>query len=532
MNHRLRLLYWMLGFVLFAMFGYWLAGTARLPPLRSNKEPEPVAAKLRSEDDAGPRFRSGERDLLPNMDGDAIESGAIANERVVMFRDRDALEDFLRRAKGRVHIKSRLDALNSLRVGFQILSELESLLGEDDALAMIFPVMTPPLPEGGVQADAVALGNRLPDWLGIAGDHTSFGRGVKIAVLDTGVAQHPAIGSLIQSINLVEFPADGADLNGHGTAVASMIVGQGDFTPGVAPAAEIISVRVADDLGQSDSFLLAQGIVAAVDAGGILINVSMGSFGRSAVLDQAIEYALGSGALIFAAAGNNGIDQVFYPAANEGVIAVGAVDALGSHLEFSNTGAEIDVSAPGYSIHAAWPGDQAARVSGTSFSTPIVAGAVAAVMTEAGAKMLSPAQAWGMLAQHLNDTGSAGADPQYGAGMPDLGRVFNASKPGIYDAAVASLNPIQANAGHPNGQLEVLIQNRGTETMVNSLVEIQINGRSNRANITSLAPNEVTTVRVPLVESSGGIEVNARVGITGDHVDIKPDNNSRSAVID
>ncbi len=464
-------------------------------------------------------------------DHDAIAAGAIEGERVILFKSRETLERFLARMGEDLRLLGRLHALNAIRIGFSNIDDLSRLLDGDESLAMIFPVTTPPLPEGSVQAGAVALGGGLLDWLGVTGDNSAFGRGVKIAILDTGVAAHPAFQSLIRSINLVDMPGDLAILNGHGTAVASMIIGNGSMTPGVAPGADIISVRVANDRGISDSFLLAQGIVAAVDAGARLINISMGSLGRSSVLDGAVTYAMERGALIFAAVGNNGIGQVYYPAANEGVIAVGAVDASGRHLDFSNTGNQVSVTAPGYALNAAWPGGQAAMVSGTSFSTPIVVGTVAAVMTEGSAGTLTPAQAWQRINRHLNDAGSPGADPQYGGGMPDLGRVLTAGQPGIHDAAVASQSVLPPDPGNPYGQIEILIQNRGTERLVNTAVRINADGISSTRNLTTLAPNAVATVRVPITrpmaENTQPFQVDASVALSGGIVDAKPSNDRR-----
>ena len=531
MKNRLPL--WLLGFALCAMLGYWLAGTTRIdPPQVPSQAGDGTPQTNRAIDDPPPTFRSHERSKRGKMDAEALAAGALQGERVIAFKDREALERFLDRMGDRVRLLGRLDALNALRIGFSDPADLTNLLDGEGEMSMIFPVMTPPLPEGSVQPGAQGLFAGLLEWLGISGDNSSFGKGVKIAVLDTGVASHPAFQSLIRSINLVDMPGDPSALNGHGTAVASMIIGNGNFTPGVAPGAEIISVRVADDLGMSDSFLLAQGIISAVDAGAPLINISMGSLGQSALLEQAIAYAGERGALIFAAAGNNGIDQVYYPAAYDGVIAVGAVDAAGDHLAFSNTGSQIDISAPGYAINAAWPGDQAARVSGTSFSTPIVVGVTAAVMSEAGAGNLTTAQAWQLVSRYLNDAGSAGQDVQYGAGMPDIGRVLDANTPGIFDAAVASQNYLPPDPGNPYGQVEVLIQNRGTEPLVNTAVQVSTHGNAGNFNITTLAPNAVTTVRVPVTRplAAGGFEVDARVSITGGAVDAKPANDRRTQI--
>jgi hypothetical protein len=529
---KLRQLGLILGFALVALLGYWLAGTAApKKAARGNPETDAVARVRPLPAEAPPKFRRAQRPPAKAGDPEAAELGALQGQRVIAFADREAMERFLAGMGDGLRLLGRLDALNALRIGFSDYADLAGLLDGDEELSMIFPVVTPPLPEGSVQSGASALYNRLLDWLGITGDNSSFGSGVKIAVLDTGVASHPAFQSLIRSINLVDMPEDSSALNGHGTAVASLIIGSGGLTPGVAPGADIISVRVANDLGMSDSFLLAQGIIAAVDAGARLVNISMGGLGQSAILNKAIAYAQERGALIFAAAGNNGIDQVYYPAASDGVIAVGAVDASGNHLDFSNTGSQIDIAAPGYMLYAASPGDQTSMVTGTSFSTPIIVGVVAAVMTEAGPGTLTPSQAWQLVTRYLNDGGAPGEDPQLGAGMPDIGRVLDAGTPGIYDAAVAGQRILPPDSSNPYGQVEILIQNRGTEPLINTALNVTSGGARSSYNITTLAPNGVTTVRVPVtrapVTGTSDFQVEAQVSLSGGNIDAKPVNDRR-----
>ncbi|RYD17131.1 MAG: hypothetical protein EOP88_28195, partial [Verrucomicrobiaceae bacterium] len=326
----------------------------------------------------------------------------------------------------------------------------------------------------------------------------------------------------------VPLPGDLSAQHGHGTAVASMIIGANSLTPGVAPGAELFSVRIANDLGQSDSFLLAQGIVAAVDSGAQLINISMASPGDSALVRNAIEYARAAGSLIIAAAGNNGLDRVSYPAANAGVIAVGAVDALGNHLDFSNSGQQLAISAPGFGVNAAWTGDQSASVNGTSFSSPIVAGAIAALMSQPGSSKLTARQATDLLFEYLNDGGESGTDAAFGAGMPDIGRVMNRNTRGIYDAAVASQRIVPASSTNPYGQVEILIQNRGTETLINTAVNISSPSGNFTSNITSLLPNRVTTLRVPIpVETATSLRYESRVALSGGLNDAKSSNDRR-----
>lgn len=529
---KIRHLAFILGFALVAWLGYWLAGTAA-PKKSASRNPQAAAtARVKPmPDEAPPKFRRALRPPAKSNDAEAAELGALQGQRVITFADREALEKFLARMGGGLRLLGRLDALNSLRIGFSEYGDLAGLLDGAEELSFIFPVSIPPLPEGSVQPGAMALGARLLDWLGISGDNSSWGKGVRVAVLDTGVLQHPAFQSLVRSINLVDFPSDVSLINSHGTSVASLIAGSGPSTPGVAPGAEILSIRVANDSGQSDSFLLAQGIISAVDAGASPIIISMGGPGESAVLRQAIEYANERGALIIAAAGNNGLNQVMQPAASEGVIAVGAVDARGDHLDFSNSGREIDISAPGYGVNAAYSTDQVAMVSGTSFSTPIIGGVVAAVMTEAGPGTLTAPQAWQLVTRYLNDGGAAGDDPQLGAGMPDIGRVLDAGTPGIYDAAVASQRILPPNSSNPYGQVEILIQNRGTEPLINTALNVTSGGNRSSHNITTLAPNAVTTVRVPVtrppLSGTSEFKVEAQVSLGGGIVDAKPVNDRR-----
>ncbi|NQW99800.1 S8 family serine peptidase [bacterium] len=510
--------------------GYWLAGTAvpRRPQKPDAATSETGPKRTVVADEKAPRFRRAERPAASRRDDEAMEAGALPGQRILVFKDQAALENFLKRAGERIRLMGRLDALNALRIGFSDPGDLAGLLDADSLASFVYPVDIPPPGDAAAQPGAVALGAGLLDWLGISGDNSAWGNGVKIAVLDTGVTANSAFSSKISSINFVDLPADLSTQNGHGTGVASMILGNGSLTPGVAPGAPLISIRIANDLGQSDSFLLAQGIVAAVDAGARLINISLGSPGDSGLVRNAIEYARAAGAMIVAAAGNNGIGKVSYPAANDGVIAVGAVDALGNHLDFSNTGRQVAISAPGFGVNAAWTGDQAASVSGTSFSSPIIVGAIAAVMSQPGSKNLTNRQALNLIYAYLNDGGEAGTDAALGAGMPDLGRVLNRGTPGIFDAAVASQRILPPSPGNPYGQVEVLVQNRGTEPLVNASLQISTPGGMVTSNISTLAVNAVRTVRVPITQSTAAsLRYDSRVRLADGRSDAKPSNDRR-----
>ena len=530
---KLRQWLLLLGFALAAILGYWLAGTAvpRKADRAANPDFPEAPHRTGVADDALPKFRRGERSPSSSRDLDARIAGAIENQRTLVFKDQASLTRFLEKAGKRIRLMGRLDALNALRVGFADYSDLLAMLDDEAQQSLIFPVTVPDLPQGTVQAGAVPLGSHLLSWLGVTADNSKWGTGVRIAILDTGVTSEPAFASSIRTLNLVDLPADLTDQNGHGTAVASTIIGHSALTPGVAPGADILSIRIADDSGQSDSFLLAQGIVDAANAGARIINISMGTFGDSSLVSNAVDYATKMGALIVAAAGNNGLDQVSYPAAYPGVVAVGAVDAMGNHLDFSNSGKQIAMATPGYGVNTAWTGDQSMSMSGTSFSSPIVAGAVAAIMTQAGVANLSPSQAYQMLVTYANDGGAAGTDPQLGVGMPDIGRVLARNTPGVYDAALAAQTILPPDAGHPYGQMEILVQNRGTEALINTAVQVSTGGGINTVNITMLAPGAAQSVLVPITQSTTpgdpAFTVDSRVVISGGLHDAKPSNDRR-----
>ncbi len=530
MHARLRPFLLIVGFGLTAGAGYWLATTAAPKPDTEARADD--AGKVRaaaSLPESTPVYRTGERKARFRSDDEALDAGALPGQRALVFKDQAALEAFLARAGDRIRIMGRLDALNALRVGFLDYAELAELLDGSEESSMIFPVYLPDPQVGGVQPGAIALGNGLLEWLGIEGDNSGWGAGVRIAVLDTGVSDHSAFTTGISSINLIDLPENPADWNGHGTAVASLIIGDDPRVPGVVPGAEMISVRVANDSGRSDSFVLAQGILAAMDAGAQVINISLGSHGDSVLVRNAIERAQAAGAVIVASTGNEGAGRVAYPAANNGVIAVGAVDAAGAHLQFSNSG-NVTAAAPGYALNAAWPGDQAVSFTGTSGSSPVVAAAVAAVMYHTG---FSAQRSADLLMANLNDGGAPGHDPQLGGGMIDVSRAIAAGTGarGIYDAAVASNWVVPATETNPYPQLQVVVQNRGTETLSNSSLQVDIGSGPRFHNVPSLRPNAIQTINVPLpagsLESGRPLNFTSTITLNGPYPDVKTSNNRR-----
>jgi len=335
-------------------------------------------------------------------------------------------------------------------------------------------------------------------------------------VLDTGVSALAGLGS-IQQINLVNLPSDLSTLNGHGTAVSSLILQ-------VAPESNILSIRVADDLGSSNSWLLSQGILEAVANGAQIVNISMGSYGDSTILREAVEYAQAHGVVVVASAGNEGINQLAYPAGYSSVVASGGIGANGDHMLFSNTGATLDVSAPGYGLYSTGINGEPLSFSGTSASAPVTSGVIAATMSNSVTKSLSAVDATSRVTSYLDESGPAGSDEIYGGGALNLGRVMESNTPGIVDAAVAS------HWVDDKGALEVTVQNRGTSAIYNASVEIVTPTGTTPVSVGSLAAGKTQTFTVPGPSGQEPSTFQSSIQLSGGQIDVNPSNNRRTDV--
>ncbi|SVD63858.1 uncharacterized protein METZ01_LOCUS416712, partial [marine metagenome] len=261
---------------------------------------------------------------------------------------------------------------------------------------------------------------------------------------------------------------------GHGTAIASLIAGTVEGEEGLAPAAEILSIRVLDGEGGGDSFTVARGIVEAAERGAKVINLSLGSDTSSHVLENAVKYAQEKGAVVVAAVGNDGTRGVSFPARYEGVVGVTSVDAKGRQSAFANYGEEVDLAAPGIGVYAAWSDDQTVSFSGTSSSTAFVTGALAAEISR-NPSMKSD-QVADMLYRYANEAEKPGEDLWTGHGILNVGRVENRDVSGIRDAAVVGyyFDPAELKGG--TTPFLVNVQNQGTEWLKGISLEVEYNG--------------------------------------------------------
>jgi serine protease len=290
---------------------------------------------------------------------------------------------------------------------------------------------------------------------------------VVVAVVDTGVAYEnyavpsyeagevvgssyvraPDLGgtNFVAGYDFIHNDTHPNDQNGHGTHVSGTIAQTTNNSADVAGLAHncsIMPVQVLDYSGSGSSDVVADGIDFARQNGADVINMSLGSSSSSDILRTACDDAAAAGVVVLAASGNSGLATVFYPAAYDSVIAVGAVDYAGNLAYYSNYGdgqelvapggdTTVDLNGDGYvdgvlqntfnEMYSPGPPEKLAHVTsfadvflqGTSMACPHAA-ALAALLLSHG---VAPADVRGQLRDSATDLGFSGYDIQYGYGL-------------------------------------------------------------------------------------------------------------------
>jgi len=300
------------------------------------------------------------------------------------------------------------------------------------------------------------------------------GRGIGVAVIDSGVAAHPDFNTrMVINQDFNPSVSDASDAYGHGTAVAGIIAGDGTASQGqyigVAPQANLINLRVNDGSGAAPTSTILNAILWAVNNRAAynirVINLSLSASVQESYLtspiDAAVEYAWLKGIVVVVAAGNNGPNSALYAPANDPfVITVGATDVratlatsddtLATFSSFGTTQdgfSKPDAVAPGRHIITAlapnsnfalnYPsyliGSQYIQLSGTSMAAPMVSG-VAALYIESHPGV-RPGQFKALLLATARPLAITGA----GAGYPDAARLV--SYPGLVGNANRGIDP-------------------------------------------------------------------------------------------
>jgi serine protease len=285
---------------------------------------------------------------------------------------------------------------------------------------------------------------------------------VAVAVLDTGIAYEdfgpfrkaPDFGSTVflQGTDIINNDTHANDDNFHGTHVASTIAestNNGEGAAGLAFGCALMPVKVLDATGTGSFFEVAEGMDYAINfrQNGSnpvkVINLSLGGDTGSESMRQAVDRAFNAGITVVAAAGNDGVSEVGFPAAYPNAIAVGAVDGRKQKAPYSNFGSALDIMGPGGDIRRDDTGRNGAPdgfpdgvlqqtfdpdlaeqgrfddfayffVTGTSQATPHVA-AVACLLYRQG--ITDPAAIRAVIEQTAEDLGSPGRDDRFGFGL-------------------------------------------------------------------------------------------------------------------
>lgn len=292
---------------------------------------------------------------------------------------------------------------------------------------------------------------------------SSLGTNITVAIVDTGVmATHPDLtGKVLSGWNVVSNTADSSDPVGHGTGVAGTVGAASNNAKGVTSVAwnaMLLPVRVSN-LADGSAYTsdIANGVVWAADHGARVANVSYGVSG-SATVQNAGQYMHGKGGVIAVSAGNSGAYDA--TAASDAFLSVGATDSNDVIASFSTSGSFVDLSAPGVSVPSTNNAGGYSYWSGTSFSSPVVAGVAALVL--AANPALSPAQVDNILITTADDLGAVGYDIYYGAGR------VNAAK-----AVQAALNTSAADSQAPTASITT--PSAGSTVTGNATVSVSAN---------------------------------------------------------
>ena len=292
---------------------------------------------------------------------------------------------------------------------------------------------------------------------------------VIIAIVDTGVdSNHPDLtNKILRDANgVVGYDAatdqrdTALDVYGHGTHVAGIAAAQTNNGTGVAGIAgwngqadnsdthfiKIMPIRVLGTDGSGADSTIAAGITWAVDHGARVINMSLGSTGYTDVLNNACQYAWGKGCILCAAAGNDGVSDINYPAADNNVLAVAATDKFDQLTNYTNFGSWVQVAAPGGGntgadqIYSTMPTYDTQIVgnsytlnydylSGTSMATPFVAGEAALIMAQNPS--LTNAQVYNLIVNNVDKyTPYLGESLATGAGRINIYKALRAAGSG------------------------------------------------------------------------------------------------------
>jgi len=259
--------------------------------------------------------------------------------------------------------------------------------------------------------------------------------GVKVGIVDTGImaAHEDLAGKVVDCAGVRSFglilglfantaidPGKCVDNNGHGTHVAGTLAARASNARGIAGVAfnsPLAICKALDSSGAGPTSAIANCIAYLDQVGAKVISMSLGGSGSTTLAN--VVAGASAKALLIAAAGNTGNSTLSYPAGYAQVVSVAATDRQDNRASFSTFNSDVEIAAPGVDILSAWTDGGYRTQSGTSMSTPHVAGvaAIIAARTPGG-----PAAWRSELQTAVDRLGSAGRNPQFGFGRVNLAK--------------------------------------------------------------------------------------------------------------
>ncbi len=259
-----------------------------------------------------------------------------------------------------------------------------------------------------------------------AWDYSRGSSDLIIAVVDSGVDySHPDLrDKLLEGYNFVVGNPYAIDDNGHGTEMAGIIGATTDNRLGISGICwdcKILPVKVLDADGKGRYSAIALGIRYAVDHGAKIINLSLGGYNPSFILEDAVKYAFNKGVAVIASVGDDKKKSILYPAAYTSyVLAVAASNYSDQRTTYSNYGPEVSVAAPGTYILTTTLQGKYAYVTGTSPATAIVSGIAGLILSLKN--NISPSDLYKVImyaADDVNEKTCPGTDIYFGYGRAD-----------------------------------------------------------------------------------------------------------------
>ena len=256
------------------------------------------------------------------------------------------------------------------------------------------------------------------------------GRGIKVALLDSGIDSNHEIfkGKNIKSFQLEEGNIN--DGNNHGTHVCSILTS-------IAPEVDILNIKILDDNGNTKVSTIAKGIELAMDKGADIINLSVGELRKDCPLNHPlsllVQEAERRGIMVICAAGNAGKRNPHIPASCPQTIAVGSVNFRGKVNKFSATGPICGYAYPdcvswGEDILGAFPNNRMGVLSGTSQSAPQVSGMLALTKQGLGLNTLNRDDIELFLSQSCEFIESLEKNNSSGWGLINIGKFYRAAE--------------------------------------------------------------------------------------------------------